>query len=274
MGDFCSFSRDQVRISFSMSPPENESPQTGPWSGQLVLTPGMVIYTGPGGDADLHSHHAIQFIRSIDSSFELVADGVSSKCEAALLPSGLAHSLRCDNSPLLIALVEPLGPRGADLNSLARDRDQSCLEEQLSLHPWGDGEDPVEIVRTTLRELLPNRPRYPTLSPYVAAALAYLDDAIEGKPRLELAAASAGISQSRLTHLFTDEIGIPFRNYVLWLRLRRVVDEISAGGNLTEAAFAAGFSDSPHLSKVFRDHFGMSPSALLGMRVATETWPS
>ena len=121
--------------------------------------------------------------------------------------------------------------------------------------------------------LLKDLPTYPVLSPHVIAALAYLDEAIEGKPTLEKAANAAGISPSRLTHVFSEEIGIPFRNFALWLRLRRMVDQVSGGSNLTEAAFAAGFSDSPHLSKVFREHFGMSPSALLGMKVAPETWP-
>jgi AraC-like DNA-binding protein len=233
----------------------------------------MVIYTGPGGNAGHHSHHAIQLIRSFDSSFELVSGGKATTCRSALIPSGLPHSFNCDSSRLLIALIEPLGPRGTDLNTLASDLVNHCLNDRLPPLEPEEGDEPLVVVKSTLLILLPDRPKYPALSPHVISALAYLDEAIEGKPSIEEAAAAAGISSSRLTHVFTEEIGIPFRNFVLWLRLRRVVDQISEGANLTEAAFAAGFSDSPHLSKAFREHFGMSPSALLRMRVAPEAWP-
>jgi AraC-like DNA-binding protein len=235
----------------------------------------MVVYTGPGGDAGLHSHHAIQLIRSLDASkFELTSEGKITRCKAALLPSGLPHSFSSDGDRLFIALIEPLGPRGSDLNLIASDLGRRCLADRLPPVSDEDIDDPIRMAGSLLSALLPDLPSYPTLSPHVVAALAYLDEAIDGRPNLEEAAATAGISPSRLTHLFTEEIGIPFRNFVLWLRLRRVLDEVSEGANLTEAAFAAGFSDSPHLSKVFREHFGMSPSALLGMKVAPEAWPT
>lgn len=234
----------------------------------------MVIYTGPGGDAGLHSHHAIQLIRSLDSSFELIAEGEATRCGAALIPSGLPHTFSSDGDQLFIALIEPLGPRGTDLNVLASNLGRKCLDDRLPSVSKADIDDPIQMADGMLGALLPDLPTYPTLSPHVTAALAYLDEAIEGKPSLEEAASAAGISPSRLTHLFTEEIGIPFRNFALWLRLRRVVDQVSEGANLTEAAFGAGFSDSPHLSKVFREHFGMSPSALLGMTVAPEAWPA
>lgn len=233
----------------------------------------MVIYTGPGGKAELHSHHAIQLIRSLDSSFELVIGGEARICETALIPSGLPHSFSCEGAHLFIALIEPLGPRGADLNQLASRPGRKCLDDRLPSAAQSAMEDPIQMANDLLGNLLEDLPSYPVLSPHVIAALAYLDVAIKGKPTLDEAANAAGISPSRLTHVFTEEIGIPFRNFVLWLRLRRMVDQVSGGSNLTEAAFAAGFSDSPHLSRVFREHFGMSPSALLGMKVAPETWP-
>ena len=67
---------------------------------------------------------------------------------------------------------------------------------------------------------------------------------------------------------------MPFRRYVLWMRLRLAAQEVSAGANLTRAAISAGFADSAHLSRVFRQTFGLPPSALLGMTVVGADWPS
>jgi AraC-like DNA-binding protein len=70
------------------------------------------------------------------------------------------------------------------------------------------------------------------------------------------------LSTSRLTHLFTNQVGIPLRRYVLWLRLRIAITRVRAGDDLTEAAHAAGFADSAHLTRTCREMFGLPPSLL------------
>ncbi len=102
----------------------------------------------------------------------------------------------------------------------------------------------------------------PPLSPHVISALAYLDSALQDRPRLQEAARAAGISPSRLTHLFSRQVGIPFRRFVLWLRLRRAAEHVSAGSSLTEAAIAAGFSDQPHLTRICTSICDVTPSAI------------
>lgn len=84
------------------------------------------------------------------------------------------------------------------------------------------------------------------------------------EPRVSLseAGAIAGLSAGRLRHLFVEETGLPFKTYVLWLRLMRAVEVIAAGASLTEAAHAACFSDLAHFSRTFRRMFGVSPAAI------------
>ena len=94
-------------------------------------------------------------------------------------------------------------------------------------------------------------------------AIAYVESAIDGMPELGEAARRIGISPTRLTHVFSREVGIPFRRFVLWSRIKRVAEATQAGKDLTQAAVAAGFSDSAHMSRTFRGMFGLSPSLLL-----------
>jgi AraC-like DNA-binding protein len=75
-------------------------------------------------------------------------------------------------------------------------------------------------------------------------------------------AAAVGISASRLGHLFSDELGLPFRAYVRWARLQRAIDHARQGSTLTDAAHAAGFADSAHLTRVCHEMFGLAPSLL------------
>jgi AraC-like DNA-binding protein len=63
--------------------------------------------------------------------------------------------------------------------------------------------------------------------------------------------------------LFVEQTGVPFKTYLLWLRLVRAVELYSQGANsLTDAAHAAGFADSAHFSRVFKRTFG-SPATTL-----------
>jgi AraC-like DNA-binding protein len=94
-------------------------------------------------------------------------------------------------------------------------------------------------------------------------AIAYVEGALDTVPSLADAAARASVSPTRLTHRFSEEVGIPFRRFVLWARLKRAVEETRRGASLTEAAVEAGFSDAAHLSRTFRAMFGLSPSMVL-----------
>ncbi len=71
-----------------------------------------------------------------------------------------------------------------------------------------------------------------------------------------------GLSPGRARHLFVEQTGLPFRAYLLWLGLTKAVQVYAEGGSLTEAAHAAGFSDSAHLSRTFRRIFGISADSL------------
>jgi transcriptional regulator GlxA family with amidase domain len=76
------------------------------------------------------------------------------------------------------------------------------------------------------------------------------------------AARLVGLSKQRLRHLFVEQTGLPFRTYLLWLRLMKGLEEYSTGASLTDAAHDAGFADSAHFSRTFRRMFGTTAAAL------------
>jgi AraC-like DNA-binding protein len=83
---------------------------------------------------------------------------------------------------------------------------------------------------------------------------------------VECAARLAGLSPMRFQHVFTETVGIPFRRYRQWRRMGRVIRALADGENLTGAAYAAGFSNSAHLSSAFKAMFGLRPSTLVAGR--------
>ncbi len=115
----------------------------------------------------------------------------------------------------------------------------------------------------------------PRAVPTVRSAVQYLERNAGDAADAHRCGRRGAPSPSRLTHLFTQEAGIPFPplravGCACWCGR----EHVAAGSDLTRAAVAAGFSDSAHLSRVFKRNFGLTPSALLGMTVDRDAWPT
>jgi AraC-like DNA-binding protein len=87
-----------------------------------------------------------------------------------------------------------------------------------------------------------------------------LDARSTSLPRL---AEMVRLSPSRFMHLFTESVGVPLRSYVLRLKLRRAVEGLALGHNVTVAAHLAGFADAAHLTRTSRRILGMTPRELV-----------
>jgi AraC family transcriptional regulator len=96
----------------------------------------------------------------------------------------------------------------------------------------------------------------------IRKVIAWAAERLDGAVSLSDAAPLVGLSATRLRHLFVEQTGLPFKTYLLWLRLTRALEQFAAGSSLTKAAHEAGFSDSAHLSRTFRRMFGIAPAAL------------
>lgn len=251
-------------------------PQRSPWDGGILLAPGAALYRGDAGDADWHAHFAVQIAASLDGPFAVALEDRLIEARAAVIPSGVRHRLLGRSRRMSLLLIEPSLLRGTDLASMAAGAD---LQRAGGLAPFlellADAEGRAPLAR--LLELLPARAgrsaRSEDLAPPVRRAVEYLDERSNARPRLDEAAALGGVSPTHLTHRFTAEVGIPFRRYALWARLRAAVEHVAAGRSLTDAASAAGFSDSAHLSRTFRANFGLPPSTLLAMEIEQDAWP-
>jgi AraC-like DNA-binding protein len=98
--------------------------------------------------------------------------------------------------------------------------------------------------------------------PRIDALIAWVKKHLEQPIGLGDVASQVGLSPSRVRHLFVQQTGLPFRTFLLWLRLMRAVEMFAEGAALTDAAYAAGFSDSAHLSRTFRRMFGIAAASL------------
>ena len=231
-----------------------------------MLGDGLLVYVGPGARAARHAHDAVQIVWSTAGPFEVDLDAPRS-ISAGLVPAGAPHAFDATGVDVALLLVEARGRRGEALRRLAADRAGADVAAQLRAGvTLAEVRDPVAVLswaEALLVELTGHDASAGAVHPEVEAVLRYVDAVLPGMPRLAEAAAAVAWSSTRLTHVFTEQVGMPFRRFVLWTRLRRAAVAVQDGADLTTAAAETGFADSAHLSRTFRSLFGLAPSDVL-----------
>lgn len=110
-------------------------------------------------------------------------------------------------------------------------------------------------------------PRYPIArsglpNGNVQGVLQFCADHCREDLTVELVAKSLNISRSSVSHIFSDRIGVNFREYINILRLAEA-EELLQNHNytVTEVANLSGFSTIRTFNRAFLKKYGMSPKA-------------
>lgn len=231
------------------------------WGGTALLRPGVLAFTGSIGTTDTHTHHAVQIMAATTAFTVLDEHGARHYGTRVVVPADAPHRIEVGAEDGVVVFLEPESAPGRSAHVCA-----VRSEWGLRTAPAHTQRRPLAAeVDDVIAHLAPAAaggdvaPRHPAVND----ALRLLPDRVAAGPvsGTELAA-QVGISASRLTHLFTEQVGIPLRRYVLWSRLQIAITRVQAGDDLTGAAHGAGFADSAHLTRTTRDMFGLAPSAL------------
>ncbi|MFC6881682.1 MULTISPECIES: helix-turn-helix transcriptional regulator [Actinomadura] len=231
------------------------------WRGAAALRPGWLLYAGVVGTASPHAHHTVQVLAARGGEFEL-ADGHGGRvaCRAAAIPADATHAVLRGSPDAVLLHIDRDSATGRALNACARDAASWANAARSLPIPAAAGLAGAEALAAALPRVPAGPPaaRHPALARALRAVAVRLDRS--APVRLGDVAREAGLSEGRLAHLFRDELGLPFRPYVLWLRIQRATELVAAGESLTLAAHGAGLADSAHLSRVCRRMFGIAPS--------------
>jgi AraC-like DNA-binding protein len=220
----------------------------------------------------MHSHHAIQITLSLEGDFELRSGEERAIGPAVAVAADADHIFQATGRAAFL-FVEPESVAGiAMARTLFRDNKLAVIPEDemahhiaaLRLHAAGLAGDDSSLADHGRRMVaqLADSAAPPPLDDRVRAMIFYARANLEDNVSLSDAVAGIGLSPSRLRHLFADQTGLPFKTYVLWLRIQRAVELYARGESLTLAAHQAGFADSAHFSRTFRRTFGLPAAAL------------
>jgi AraC-like DNA-binding protein len=253
----------EEREAVIVSAPAGSGFQESPVLPCISVGPARALYVGPGLDLAPHLNVATTIAVALQQPFALRVWSKSGGWSSwhpdvvGVIPSETLHHLQC-RGPMAFLYLDPLTDRRPPLSrvELLQGREQlRVCRPRIGLG-----------AAFTAFGLAAHGPR--------DVRIARVVHEIERRPdafgRLQEAAALACLSPSRFRARFQAELGLSFRRYRLWRRMAAVMRQIAAGGSLTEAAHAAGFASSAHLSSSFKRMFGLTASDLLARGVTID----
>jgi AraC-like DNA-binding protein len=233
----------------------------------------LTLGRGQGAIVPLHSHHAIQVSLGLDGPIgHRTPDSEWRRCSGLMVAPDVEHEFETATSLLAILLVDPETREGRWLRRSTQEpiteippaKTEDVLATVRRL--WAEPEDAPEtatMIHSVTRRLCAGPPPPYALDERIVRALEIIRRTDTRKLSLEAVAKAVFLSSSRFAHLFTEQVGLPFRRYVLWRRLTRAMLAVGRGHTLSAAAHACGFADSAHLTRTCYQMFGLPPSLLL-----------
>jgi AraC-like DNA-binding protein len=239
---------------------------------------GRTFFAGPLFYNGSHEHGAPVYLAGLYGAFGLrINGGAWHTVRSAMIPAGVSHELHVGGNPIAVLYAEPELGGASALGSLVRSADEvdGCLmgtsadyADCADLRDVYESRDGRRLVGEVLQEMIVvgmGKARR-QVDPRIGRAMSLLSAPVEKMGSVRGVAEAVGLSPSRFQHLFTREVGVPFRRYRAWQRMRSAIGSIVDGYTFSRSAHEAGFSDQAHFAHDFKRTFG-APAGISLSRV-------
>jgi AraC family transcriptional regulator len=243
--------------------------------GRIVIWQGGSLWILQGEheteQTGFHSHHFIQLTLALDGAFELRTRddclaapcvGVAADAEHIFRASGIVAFLFVDPESRAGKSLSAQAFSASDLAAFSSPAIAEAMTALADCFRANTCQTELSRIGEAVVESLAPASAASPVDARVERMIAHAEANLGGRLSLDTAAGAACLSPSRARHLFVEQTGLPFKSYILWLRIKRAVELYARGASLTEVAHEAGFADSAHLSRTFRRTFGVPAASL------------
>lgn len=225
---------------------------------------------------NVHYHHCYQMVISLDNPFQYAIDGnTHTESMGFIINQAIKHSYAVPQSNILVLKMNAYSCLG------------QYIKKILNSKPFVDIKDVMDT--TMLQTLFPknyislsNKQLIPHINVFLKTifvkddgliqtepeklrpVLNFIEENIDKKITLKHAASILNLSSERTRHLFLETTQSPFLQYILWLKVRKVLAATMQHSiNLFTASIQYGFTDQSHFNRTFKKLYGIAPTVLI-----------
>jgi transcriptional regulator GlxA family with amidase domain len=206
---------------------------------------------GQMNDNELHFHECIQVSRSVTNcSITILHEEVHLKAgECVVIAHNVKH--RIESSLWTNVLIDNECIVAEELISLLKDQSHVIIKDNKTITQLMD--DP-KVALTHLKS---------TLRDEVKEGITLIAGHDHNCDLNEIAS-KVSLSADHFRKIFKEEMGITFKNYLRWQKVKCAFSLISTEPKtkLVDVAHSCGFSDQAHMSKIIKEMFGYRPKML------------
>jgi AraC-like DNA-binding protein len=214
----------------------------------------------------MHKHHSLKLCFSLKNSFSLYTKKKNFlQVKNIAVNSNVEHKLIGEEGIQLLILFEAESSYSDALkNIIMSDVESLGFPDSFYLNLKRKIEKPScnmnQIVAEIFEELKIKNLSNKKIDLRIQKIIEIIEKNEEKKMLIRELSESVSLSDSRLQHLFKEQMGVSIKRYLLWKRMSDALHIIIKGKDFTFAAHEAGFADSSHLSRAFKEHFGIKLS--------------
>ncbi|WP_208724834.1 helix-turn-helix transcriptional regulator [Leptospira yasudae] len=243
-------------------------------NGILYLMNGRVFFATNAMQTDFHSHYAATLAVSLTETISIETERGKEEYRVALVGPNTHHRTVSPGIEMVALLIDPETYEYGSISEFVQTGEVKRLEvnaflpliERLWDLYYGRLND-VEVWDLhidLLRTVYPFRKLEKAIDERIQKIAQRIRAEMPDSIRMNEIGKDFSVSEDRLIRLFKENLGIPLRRYLLWVRILEAAKLLKDGKSITEAAHAAGFSDSAHFTRTFKENFGFVPSLFFG----------
>ena len=216
-------------------------------------------------DASAHSHCMIQLFLCLEDKLEIKVEKEKISCACILVNKNVKHSFMANNKLHFTSVIEPVSDLGMSLNGVLQCKDYFILDEasateitKIAIHMIDtfDKESYVKLMER-IYECFEVTYMDKQLDERILSFLKMLEHCTCDEHSIEEYANELCISSSRLSHLFSEQVGITLKNYLTLHQLERAFQDLLSGKRIAEAALNAGFASPSHFAATVKRMMGL-----------------
>lgn len=221
-----------------------------------------IFFVAEYPEPSVHRHFAKHIIFSAESLLRCTVNEEIFDCKGVIIQSNAAHTVKSKDAKMFVFLVDETCNLAKEIDRLYLHGQSYCMIDEFICDAV------IAILTAKGLTLETDIETLNMLGLQNGGAREYDDriqiviDEISSDVLYTLDVKSLArhtcLSESRLSHLFREQVGITLSGYLVLVKMARAYQHLSDGADITSAAMNAGFSSSAHFAAVVKKNFGIS----------------